>query len=135
MRILFVDNHPEFTSLATLSFLTGHDVVIVPTIAAARAALQTPNFDIALVDYDLDDGKGVELVRWVRSSGNPLPLVAVSARREGNEALVTAGAHRGCAKLDFAQIQHVIDGLIRTDEPPGAWIPSSAPLARLGRNT
>ena len=115
MRILFVDNHPEFTSVVTRSFLATHDVVIVPTIAAARVAVQESRFDIALVDYDLDDGKGVEFVRWVRSSGSQLRLVAVSARREGNEALVSAGADSVCAKMDFARIQLVIDGVPRAE--------------------
>lgn len=115
MRILFVDNHPEFPELAILSFLSNHEVVIVPTIVAARATLQATRFDVGLVDYDLDDGKGVELVDWLRSSGHRLPLIAVSARLEGNEALLAAGADRVCAKLDFAQIQRVIDEVLRTD--------------------
>lgn len=36
MRILFVDNHPEFTSLVTQSFLHNDDVEIVPTIAGSE---------------------------------------------------------------------------------------------------
>jgi DNA-binding response OmpR family regulator len=113
MRILFVDNHPEFTSLVSQSFLAAHEVTIVPTILAARAAVQAARFDIALVDYDLDDGKGVELVRWVRESGITLRMVAVSARDEGNLALTSAGADTMCAKLDFAHIQRVIDETLR----------------------
>jgi DNA-binding response OmpR family regulator len=105
MRILFVDNHPEFTLLVTQTFLATHEVVIVPTILAALAAVQGSLFDIALVDYDLDDGKGVEFVRWVRASRTPLRMVAVSARVEGNQVLVSAGADAICAKMDFAGIQ------------------------------
>jgi DNA-binding response OmpR family regulator len=111
LRILFVENHPEFASSVIQSFLAVHDVVVVPTIAAARVAVQTSTFAVALVDYDLDDGKGVELVRWLRASSNPLPVVAVSARADGNEALVAAGAHAVCSKLSFGNIQVVIDGL------------------------
>ncbi len=113
MRILFVDNHPEFTSLVTQSFLAAHEVTIVPTILAARAAVQASQFDIALVDYDLDDGKGVEFVRWVRASGASLRMIAVSAREEGNEALTSAGAEATCAKMEFSRIQRVIDDVLR----------------------
>jgi len=113
MRILFVDNHSEFTSVVATSLLATHDVVIVSTVAAARDAAQGSRFDIALVDYDLDDGKGVEFVRWLRASGSPLPLVAVSARLEGNEALVAAGANAVCAKLEFSRIQLVIEAVLR----------------------
>jgi DNA-binding response OmpR family regulator len=116
MRILFVDNHPEFTSLVTSSLLAAHEVVIVATVAAARAAVAAAavsRFDIALVDYDLDDGKGVEFLRWLHSSRSQLPAVAVSARTEGNEALVAAGACGVCSKLDFARIQLVVDEVLR----------------------
>jgi DNA-binding response OmpR family regulator len=109
MRILFVDNHPEFAASVTQSFLAAHDVVIVPTIAAARAAIQTARFDVALVDYDLDDGKGDDFVRWLRASEARVPMIAVSARDEGNAALVSAGADATCPKLLFRQIQGVID--------------------------
>jgi len=113
MRILFVDNHPEFTSLVTQSFLHTDDVEIVPTIAGARAAVQAAAFDVALIDYDLDDGKGVEFVRWVRSMRAQLRMVAVSARVEGNQALMSAGADAVCAKLDFSGIQRVIGELLQ----------------------
>jgi DNA-binding response OmpR family regulator len=113
VRILFVDNHPEFTAVVVGAFLVAHEVVIVPTIAAARAAIGGSDFDVALVDYDLDDGKGVEFVRWVRAANSKLPLIAVSARAEGNDALVAAGTDRVCAKTDFARIGAVLDELVR----------------------
>ena len=108
MKILFVDNHPEFTAVVANAFLAAHELVIVPTIAAARAAAEATDFEAVLVDYDLDDGKGDELVRWARVAKPQLPLVAVSARAEGNDALVAAGAHHVCAKIDFARIDVVL---------------------------
>src|SRR4051794_26237369 len=104
MRILFVDNHPEFTSVVRAAFLSKHDVVVMPTITAARAAAEGSTFDVALVDYDLDDGKGDDFVRWVRAASMALTIIAVSARADGNEALVRAGADRVCAKTEFASI-------------------------------
>jgi len=121
VRILFVDNHPAFTATVVATFLSNHEVVIVPTVAGARRALDgtgealvTP-FDAVLVDYDLDDGKGDDLVRWIRSSADGtttlmrcIPIVAVSARDEGNTALVAAGADAACGKLAFATIESVL---------------------------
>ena len=110
VRILFVDNHPEFTATVVATFLGAHDVVVIPTIAAAKIAIRDTRFDLALVDYDLDDGKGDELVRWIRAQ-TELKLIAVSARDHGNELLVAAGADAVCSKLGFAQIEAVIGRL------------------------
>jgi len=116
MRILYVENHPEFTAAVTSSFLADHEVVVVPTIADARAAIRTSRFDVVLVDYDLDDGKGDELVRWVRMSARGTKVIAVSARDDGNQALVRAGADAACPKLSFSRIGSVIREL--TGEGP-----------------
>jgi DNA-binding response OmpR family regulator len=89
-------------------------LVIVPTIAAARTAAEASDFEAALVDYDLDDGKGDEFVRWARVAKPHLPVVAVSARAEGNDALVAAGAEQVCAKINFARIGVVLGELART---------------------
>lgn len=113
MRILFVDNHPEFTAVVISTFLGEHEVIVVATIAGARLALETATFDVALVDYDLDDGKGDELVRWIRGRAISLPLIAVSARAEGNQTLVDAGVDGVCAKTTFAGIRAVLAEVCR----------------------
>lgn len=108
MRILFVDNHTEFTATVVEQFLGGHDVVVVPTVAAAMERIASSTFEAVLVDYDLDDGKGDELVRWLRAEKTNAKVIAVSARDAGNEALVAAGVDAVCAKLNFSNIEGVI---------------------------
>jgi DNA-binding response OmpR family regulator len=114
LKILFVDNHPEFTAVVAKAFLADHELMIVPTIAEARAAAEASDFEAALVDYDLDDGKGDELVRWARIAMPQLPIVAVSARAEGNDRLVAAGAEHVCAKINFSRITAVLGEIART---------------------
>jgi len=87
-------------------------VTIVPTIASAKEQITQAAFDVVLVDYDLDDGKGDELVRWIRPSAADMKLVAVSARESGNEALVAAGANAVCAKVGFSKIQAVLQEVV-----------------------
>jgi len=114
MRILFVDNHPEFTDVVTRAFLSKHDVVVVATIAGACGAAQASTFDVALVDYDLDDGKGDDFVRWVRAtSALRFPIIAVSAHADGNSALVRAGADHVCSKSEFSKIAALLDSALR----------------------
>jgi DNA-binding response OmpR family regulator len=113
VKILFVDNHPEFTRTVIAAFLGGHRVRVVATVSAATEALQGEAYDLALVDYDLDDGKGTAFVGWARRAGYHLPMVAVSARDEGNALLSEAGADAVCSKTGFAEIGAVIDALLR----------------------
>ena len=90
-------------------FLAKHSVTVVPTVAAARKAIISGDFDLVLSDYDLDDGKGDEFVRECRQEYPALPIVAVSSHEAGNSALVRAGASAICGKMEFNRIQEVID--------------------------
>lgn len=109
MRLLYVDNHDVFARTATEQFLADHDVEIVPTIAEAKQRISANTYDVVLVDYDLDDGKGDELVRWMLGRSEAR-IVAVSATQIGNERLTAAGAHAVCAKAQFQAIRGVIGG-------------------------
>jgi DNA-binding response OmpR family regulator len=69
MKVVFVENHPGFARQVLTHFLSDLQVTIVPSRSAARASLMEHDFEVVLVDYDLDDGKGVEPVRELRESG------------------------------------------------------------------
>jgi DNA-binding response OmpR family regulator len=74
----------------------------------ARSSLAANQFDLLLVDYDLDDGKGEELVRELRKAGDKIRIIGVSAREEGNAAFLHAGVDAICGKMEFNQIQELI---------------------------
>src|SRR2546428_13925257 len=84
MRILYVENHPVFAKNVIAQFLSQHVVTVVPSLAQARRALETGGFDILLVDYDLDDGKGDALVKELGISGSPPIAIGVSSHDEGS---------------------------------------------------
>ena len=112
MELLGVENHPHFTRLAR-PFLAGYSVTVVPSLAEARAALGKTRFDVVLVDFDLDDGKGADLVReLVAGVGRPL-IVATSSHADGNAALLQAGADAACGKLEFARIPGLLQSLTK----------------------
>jgi DNA-binding response OmpR family regulator len=80
MRILFVEDQRIFAETVASQFLSAHHVDIAESIAAARAALlASPPYDVALIDYDLPDGKGTALVRHLRATGFRGRIIAVSA--------------------------------------------------------
>lgn len=112
MKILFVENHAVFAATVQAEFLCSHDVRVATTIAEALDALGAHPFDAVLVDYDLDDGKGDAFVRGMRSRGHRTPLIAVSARDEGNERMLAAGADASCSKAKFRHIGKVLERLL-----------------------
>jgi CheY-like chemotaxis protein len=111
VQILYVENHGVFARIVTEKFLAAHELVVVPTLSGARQALARTAFDAILVDFDLDDGTGFELIVELRAAGNKIPIVAVSAKKTLNRLLVAAGATTAVSKLEFSKIGGVLDGL------------------------
>ena len=111
LKILFVENHDRFVSVVTREFLGGHEVTVVPSIAIALEQLQSSDFDVVLVDYDLDDGKGDRLVREIRINSLPVKIVGVSSHEQGNTALSESGADVICSKMEFDRIGEVLESL------------------------
>jgi DNA-binding response OmpR family regulator len=111
MKILYVENHAIFAAQVCKQFLSAHSVRVVPTRAAARDALAADSYELLIVDYDLDDGKGDELVQACRVSYPKLKIIAASAHEAGNTALLKAGASACCGKMEFNRIQSVIESL------------------------
>jgi DNA-binding NarL/FixJ family response regulator len=109
MKILYVENHEVFAANAIRQFLSQHAVTVVPSITAAHQARSAATFDLFLVDYDLDDGKGDAFVREVRAADGRSLIVGVSSHDEGNAALRRAGASAICSKMQFDRIQSVIE--------------------------
>lgn len=108
MKILYVENHAIFAEQVCRQFLSVHQVTIVSTLSAARQTLAADDYELLIVDYDLDDGKGDELVRACRVTRPKLKIVAASSHEAGNAALLKAGASAVCGKMEFDKIAQVI---------------------------
>ena len=111
MKILYIENHETFTRVVVDLFLRDHEVSVQPTMASARSLMNEEAFDLLIVDYDLDDGKGAEFVEEISRIENRPKIIASSSREDGNEMLLEAGADAVCSKMEFDQIGSVIDGL------------------------
>lgn len=117
MNVLFVENHARFARIAVRTFFTSHVVTIVPSLAAARRALAAQPFELVLLDYDLDDGKGDALLRELRGQSNRPWVIAASAHEAGNEALRLAGADAVCAKAEFPRLESILAALANGVSP------------------
>lgn len=118
MRILFVEDHRVFAQTVASEFLAGDEVDIADSVAAARRAIRPDAaFDAVLVDYDLPDGKGTEVIRHLRAVRFPGVIVAVSAKDHGNAELRAAGAHVICKKAELHRIAIALARHALTDSP------------------
>lgn len=70
---------------------SGHDVVLVTNSAGARAQLAQPGFDLFLLDWQLPDGSGLDLVRTIREDARhqDAPILMMSSRTDRAD-IVTA---------------------------------------------
>ncbi|GGA85922.1 hypothetical protein GCM10011521_25500 [Arenimonas soli] len=83
-RVLLVEDDPVVAAVVQdLLRQQGHAVVHAAHGLAAMAALAAGRFDLALLDLDLPGLDGFELARLLRSRGEKLPLLALTARADG----------------------------------------------------
>ena len=79
-RLLIVDDHAVVRhGLKLACEQNGFEVVAtLPTISEARSAIAALNPQIVVVDINLPDGSGFELIQWIRKINNSLPIVVLS---------------------------------------------------------
>ena len=112
MKILFIENHAVFAKTVTSSFLKNYSVDIVPSIKQAEEKLSLAHYDIALVDYDLDDGKGDQITTKINTLYPETKIIAVSSHSKGNNLILNAGADAICGKMEFQKINNAIASIL-----------------------
>jgi two-component system OmpR family response regulator len=58
----------------------GHGVDWMQRLDDARAALDTVEYGLILLDLNLPDGRGLDLLKHLRKSGNPVPVIIATAQ-------------------------------------------------------
>jgi DNA-binding NarL/FixJ family response regulator len=91
MKVLLVDDHdPLLTALKQVIRGLGDDVTVVavPSAAEMRATLKKDRqFDLVLLDLELADVNGFELLSEVRERHPALPVVVVSASQRSSDVI------------------------------------------------
>jgi DNA-binding NarL/FixJ family response regulator len=93
MKVLLIDDHPLILS-ALQSVIQGMgDHVTVEGVGSARAARETlkrdPDFDLVLLDLQLGDADGFEVLKEFRAAYPALPVVVVSASDRASDVIRT----------------------------------------------
>lgn len=93
-KILIVEDDPQITKILKLNLkLSGYETENSTTIEEAWGKINQDSFDLMLLDIGLPDGSGLDLCEKIRGSGNPTPIVFLSALTD--EATVVKGIKCG----------------------------------------
>ena len=81
MRLLLLEDDLQLgKALQTALTQSEFQSVWVRRAFDAKALLKTEPFAAALLDIGLPDGSGLEVLAWLRASGNTLPVIMLTAR-------------------------------------------------------
>lgn len=117
MHILIVeDERPIAENLYDFLESCGHQCDFAPTLAAANALLRVEEFDALILDRSLPDGDGATLASRLRSTGNLLPILMLTARDTLDDKLAgfDAGADDYLAKpFALKEVEARLQALLR----------------------
>ena len=88
MRVIVVKSDRVQSKLIRVALsAAGHDMVLAPTAAEARAVISSLPADVVLLDVDLPDGDGCELCQDLRERHFAGPVLFVSRRPDTKDKL------------------------------------------------
>jgi DNA-binding response OmpR family regulator len=90
MRILVVEDNPRLAELISEGlFAAGYVIDAASSICDAESFLQRMEYDLIVLDIWLPDGSGRDLLRSIRSRGQNLPVLVVTARIDTSHRVET----------------------------------------------
>jgi DNA-binding response OmpR family regulator len=81
MRLLLVEDEPQMAD-ALATALHQYDIIVdhAPNLDFARSAVSEQVHDMIVLDRQLPDGDGLELIKHLRSIGATMPVIVLTAR-------------------------------------------------------
>jgi len=93
MNILIVEDDQVLANQLKETLAKEHyQSLLTASIKEARLALEERDFDLVLLDWNLPDGDGIELLRSWRSIKLPTPVLVLSAKSSINERVFALDA-------------------------------------------
>ena len=136
MRLLLVEDEAELAELVRTKLAgEGFAVDIASSSEEAQSALRTTNYDAVVLDLRLPDGDGLEVLREVRDSRSPTPVIVVTARDSVGDRVkgLNAGADDYMVK-PFA-LEELVARIGAVLRRPGAALGMRLEIANLAFDT
>ncbi|GJM12317.1 MAG: sigma-54-dependent Fis family transcriptional regulator [Pseudohongiella sp.] len=116
-RILIVDDEPDIREL--LEITLGRMSLATSSaedLASARHLLSTEEFNLCLTDMRLPDGDGIELVEYIQSEYNQMPVAVITAHGTTESAIkaLKSGAFDFVSKpVDLQKLRDMVNSALR----------------------
>jgi DNA-binding NarL/FixJ family response regulator len=124
IKILLVDDHAVVRNGIRLMLGTAQDIEVAGEAGTAREALrlaQEQDFDVVLVDINLPDKSGLDLIKRLRGQKPKLAAVVLTAYPEETYAL-RAFKHGACGYLNKNSSTDVIIAAVRKAAAGGKYM-------------
>lgn len=93
-RIYYIEDDEEIAR-SVQEYLEYHDyhVTILPSVAEARETIRAVCPQLVLIDWNMPDGQGNRLCRWIRTQWKDLPIIFLTVRGDAQD--IVAGFRDG----------------------------------------
>ena len=134
MKHIFLLEDDETLGRGIAMALTEPEVSVAcrPSLAKAREALAEERFDLLILDVNLPDGSGLDLLRQVRSEGVATPVILLTANDLELDEVTgrEAGADDYITKpFSLAVLRARVNAQLRRSAPKASQILSVGPFA------
>ncbi len=134
-RVLIVDDEPDIRELLEITLgRMSLDTESAADLEQARGLLSTQDFSLCLTDMRLPDGDGIELVEFIQTEYDHMPVAVITAHGSTETAIkaLKAGAFDFVSKpVDLQKLRDLVNSALRlsvvpaTDEPATTSVDSS----------
>lgn len=94
MDLYYIEDNPDIAdTVKTYLEQRNFKVTICATLARARQAIQNHVPGVVLLDWNMPDGRGDSLCRWIRGNWKELPVIFLTVR--GDSADIVSGFQNG----------------------------------------
>lgn len=94
MRILLIEDEPLLGEAVATHLRRAHAVDWVQSLGDGTEAMRTVAYDLLLLDLNLPDGHGIDLLERLRRTGQAVPVIVITARDQVRDRIggLNAGA-------------------------------------------
>jgi DNA-binding response OmpR family regulator len=109
-RILIIEDETELSGLIK-KFLSkrAYDVTCVENLTSAILLIQSNSFDAIILDNNLPDGKGLDIIPTINYAQNKPKIIAMSAIQVRDEALKAGASHYMEKPISMAAIYKLLN--------------------------